>query len=201
MPATFDLKTPRPLSNEREYDAAVAEIDRLLDKDPAENTPASRRLEFLSILVEAYDDKHHELPARSTPQSVVLFMLDQQGKSRADLTPLLGSKGRVSEFLNGKRRLSMSQVSALRRELAIPADLIIGHGGRTVPEHRYAPLRPRPSKVREDSPRYEFGKPHAGGDERALLNELLWRVDTLAKKVDANMKMMAALLAELRRKR
>lgn len=62
---------------------------------------------------------------RTTPQSVVTFALEQQGKTRQHLEPLLGSKGRVSEFLAGKRRLSLSQIAAVRKALRIPADLLI----------------------------------------------------------------------------
>lgn len=198
MPTTLDLRSPRPLRNDREYDAAVEEIDRLLDKDPDEGTAAARRLEFLSMLVEAYDDKHHELPARSTPQSMVLFVLDQHQKSRADLIPILGSKSRVSEFLNGKRRLSMAQISALRQEFGIPADLLIERDDSAAEAKTWAPRAARASRVREDSPRFEMAKNHAAGDGASQLHDLLERVEGA---IEANTKVMQALLDELRRRR
>jgi len=43
--------------DEHEYDAAVAEIDRLLEVDPRPGTPDHERLEFLSVLVEDYEDR------------------------------------------------------------------------------------------------------------------------------------------------
>ena len=121
----LDISAPRPIRTRREYDAAVAEIDRLLDEDPAARSESADRLELLSLVVESFDDKHHVGPSRSDPPSVVLFVLERQGKTRADLLPILGSKSRVSEFLRGKRRLSLGQVAALRRELGIPADLLV----------------------------------------------------------------------------
>jgi Predicted transcription regulator containing HTH domain len=45
--------------------------------------------------------------------------------SRADLATIMGGKSRVSEFLNGKRSLSIKQVRALRERLGIPADRLI----------------------------------------------------------------------------
>jgi HTH-type transcriptional regulator / antitoxin HigA len=122
----LDFSTPHVLRNAREYKAAVAEIDRLLDADPKRGTTAYDRLEFLSVLVEAYEDEQNPIDeSQGSPQSVVAFMLEQQGKSRGDLAPLMGGKARVSEFFSGKRRLSVEQIRALRDELGIPADLLI----------------------------------------------------------------------------
>lgn len=123
---TLSFTKPHVLRNRREYKAAVSEIDALLDLDPKRGSESYERLEFLSVLVQAYEDEHDPIDtAGSTPQSVVAFMLEQQGKVRSDLAPLLGGKGRVSEFFSGKRRLSIEQIKALRDELGIPADLLI----------------------------------------------------------------------------
>ena len=93
----LDFSIPHVLRNAREYRAAVAEIDRLLDVDAKRGTKAGERLEFLSVLVEAYEDSHDPLDAQGgTPQSVVAFMLEQRGMTRADLTAHMGGKGRVS---------------------------------------------------------------------------------------------------------
>ena len=57
----LDFSTPHVLRNSKEYRAAVTEIDRLLDADPKRGTAAGDRLEFLSVLVEAYEDEHDPL--------------------------------------------------------------------------------------------------------------------------------------------
>jgi len=123
--ARLDFTKPHVLRNAREYRAAVAEIDALLDRNPKPGSEEHERLEFLSVLVEAYEDEHHRRDETGTPQSVVAFMLDQRDMTRADLAPLVGGRARVSEFFAGKRRLSIGQVRALRDELGIPADLLI----------------------------------------------------------------------------
>ena len=127
MTATLlDFSTPHVLRNAKEYRSAVTEIDQLLDANPKRGTAAYERLEFLSVLVEAYEDKHDPFDeSGGSPQSVVAFMLDQRGMSRADLHDVMGGKGRVSEFFAGKRRLSVDQIRALRDVLGIPADLLI----------------------------------------------------------------------------
>jgi HTH-type transcriptional regulator/antitoxin HigA len=116
---------PRLLRSEAEYDAAVAEIDVLLDLKPRRGTPAHDRLELLSVLVEAYDEDHYRMGNAATPQAVVDFLLEQRGMTRADLTAVLGGRSRVSEFFAGKRRLSISQIQKLRRLLNVPADLLL----------------------------------------------------------------------------
>ena len=123
---TLDFAKPHVLRNAREYRAAVAEIDQLLDADPKRGTEAYDRLEFLSVLVEAYEDEHDPFDeSGGTPQSVVAFMLEQRNMTRSELAPIMGGKARVSEFFAGKRRLSVEQIRALRETLGIPADLLI----------------------------------------------------------------------------
>jgi HTH-type transcriptional regulator/antitoxin HigA len=125
--SVLDFSTPHVLRNAKEYKAAVAEIDRLLDVDPKRGTEAYDRFEFLSVLAEAYEDERDPIDeSTGTPQSVVAFMLEQKGMTRADLHALMGGKVRVSEFFSGKRSLSVAQIRALREGLGIPADLLIG---------------------------------------------------------------------------
>jgi len=124
--ALLDFSKPHVLRNAREYRAAVREIDDLLDADPKRGSEACNRLEFLSVLVESYEDERDPIDeSEGTPQSVVAFMLEQKGMMRSDLNPLMGGKARVSEFFAGKRRLSVEQIRALRKALGIPADLLI----------------------------------------------------------------------------
>ena len=45
--------------------------------------------------------------------------------TRADLAPILGGRSRVSEFVGGKRRLSLAQIQKLRTMLNVPAGLLL----------------------------------------------------------------------------
>ncbi len=131
----------RLMRTDAEYDAVVAELDRLLAQNPTEGSPAVERIEFLSLLVEDYDRKHHDLPGGdSTPQEIVEYLMDAQGLESSDLAEVMGGRSRVSEFLSGKRPLSMSQLYALRDLLHVPADLLLGDAPRSG-----KPLKPRRS--------------------------------------------------------
>ena len=124
--AALDFTVPHVLRNAKEYRAAVAEIDRLVDAGAEQRTRANEEhLEFLALLVEAYEEEHFPRDQSGTPQSAVAFMLEQKGLTRSDLAPFMGGKARVSEFFSGRWRLSIEQVRALRDRLGIPADLLI----------------------------------------------------------------------------
>lgn len=126
--ALLDFSKPHVLRTEAEYDAAIAEIERLLDNDVERGSEGYERLEFLSVLVEHYEDERYPI-GPVTPQQAVTFMLEQKGMDRSDLDDVMGGKSRVSEFLNAKRDLSKAQVEGLRRLLGIPADVLLGFGG------------------------------------------------------------------------
>ena len=126
MRTVIDIPKPHVLRTQDEYDAAVAEIDRLLDLDCQPYTEDYDRLELLSLLVEDYDARNDPIDdAGLTPQSAVDFMLEQKGMTRAELGGIMGGRSRVSDFFSGKRELSRRQIEALRDRLGIPADLLL----------------------------------------------------------------------------
>ena len=51
--------------------------------------------------------------------------MEQQGLTRKDLEPLLGTRTRVSEVLNRKRALSIGMIRRLHAELGIAAEILI----------------------------------------------------------------------------
>lgn len=124
----LDFSKPHVLKNDTEYEAAIAEIERLLDEEVERASEGYDRLEFLSVLVEHYEENQYPM-GTVTPQQAVTFMLEQKGLERSDLDEVMGGKSRVSDFLNGKRDLSKSQIEGLRRILGIPADILLGVEG------------------------------------------------------------------------
>lgn len=126
MKTVLDEPVPHVLRAREEFEAAVAEIDRLLDLDPPPFSADADRLEMLSLLVEDYECRHNPIDDSDlTPQDIVDFVLSQRGMTRAELAPLMGGRSRVSDFFNGKRGLSRSQIEALRAHLGISADLLL----------------------------------------------------------------------------
>jgi HTH-type transcriptional regulator/antitoxin HigA len=112
----------RPIRSETDYHAALTEVERLWDAEPG--TPEGDQAEILSILIEAYEAKHHPIPTPD-PIAAILFMMEQKGLTRRDLEPAIGSRNRVSEVLSRKRPLTLPMVRALSNLLQIPADVLV----------------------------------------------------------------------------
>jgi HTH-type transcriptional regulator/antitoxin HigA len=126
MLTVIDIPIPHVLRTTDEYEAAVAEIDRLLDLDPPPFSAESDRLELLSVLVEDYEVRHDPIDDSDlTPQDIVEFMVEQKGITRTELAQIMGGRSRISDFMSGKRDLSKGQIQALRDKLGIPADLLL----------------------------------------------------------------------------
>lgn len=111
-----------PIKTDRDLQAALAEIGRLWDVAP--DTPAGDRLDILMTLVEAFERRHYPMPP-ADPIAAIEFMMEQRGLTRADLEPIIGSSGRVSEVLNRRRALSVSMIRRLSEALGIPAEILI----------------------------------------------------------------------------
>lgn len=112
----------KPIKNESDYDAALAEIADLMDARA--NTPEGDRLDVLATLVEAYEEKHWRVNPPD-PIDAIKLRMQQRGLSRHDLERVLGSKSRVSEVLNRKRPLTMEMIRRLHGKFGIPAESLI----------------------------------------------------------------------------
>ena len=113
----------KPIKNNRDYRAALNEIDRLMDAQP--NSAEGDRLDVLATLVEAWEEKHWPIDSPD-PVEAILFAMDQRGLSRRDLEPFIGSRARVAEVLNHKRPLTLAMIRRLHDGLGIPAEALIG---------------------------------------------------------------------------
>src|SRR5262249_62417627 len=91
-------------------------VDEVGDKP---RDPRYRFIETLSVLIEAYDEKHHKIPDASGVE-LLKFLMNQHELSQGDL-PEVGSQGVVSEILRGKRELNVRQIQALSRRFHLPA--------------------------------------------------------------------------------
>lgn len=120
----------QPVRTEAEHGAAVERITQLIGAEPG--TEASDELEVLVTLVDAYEARHFPMNAPD-PVTVIKFQMEQQGLSRKDLEPMIGSRARVSEILTGKRALTLPMIRRLHHGLQIPVDLLVGASGSALP--------------------------------------------------------------------
>jgi HTH-type transcriptional regulator/antitoxin HigA len=108
-----------------ENDAEHAQAKALVEKLMTSSAPQDRaRMTAQTRLVEAYERARWPRTRPALPD-LLIYLVDQHGLSRADLVPALGTAGRVSEVLNGKRELSMTMVKNLRERFHISANHLI----------------------------------------------------------------------------
>lgn len=112
----------RPVRTPQEHANALEQIERLWGASPG--TPEGDRLDIWVALVEAYEAQAFPIDFPD-PVDAILFRMEQQGLSRADLEPFIGNRGRVSEILNRKRHLSLDMIRKLSAGLGIPVEVLI----------------------------------------------------------------------------
>lgn len=113
---------PKIIKNDQEHAAALTRIEEIYAAKPG--TEEGDELELLTMLVEQYEKEVFpvDLP---DPVDAIEFRMEQQGLSRKDLVPYLGSTSKVSEVLSGKRGLSLRMIRNLHEGLGIPAEVLV----------------------------------------------------------------------------
>lgn len=112
----------KPIRTEADYEAALAEVERLWGSAP--NTPDGDRFEVLFTLMEAYEEKQYPI-LPPDPIEAIKYCMDSRGLYRRDLEQNIGPSGRVSEILSRKRPLTLTMIGKLNAGLGIPAEVLI----------------------------------------------------------------------------
>ncbi|MCO4760823.1 MAG: helix-turn-helix domain-containing protein [Myxococcales bacterium] len=114
----------RAIRNDADHARAMVQLESLWGAEAG--SLEAEHLEILVTLIDAYEHKHHIIPPPD-PVDAIIFVMEQQGLTRKDLVPMLGSRSRVSEILNRKRTLTLPMIRRLRDGLGLSADVLIGN--------------------------------------------------------------------------
>jgi HTH-type transcriptional regulator / antitoxin HigA len=112
----------KPIRTKADYKNALAEVERLWGSKSG--TPKGDRLDVLATLIDAYETEHYPMEPPD-PVEAIKFRMEQQGLSRKDLEPFIGTRTRVAEVLNRKRSLSIGMIRRLHEHLGISAEVLI----------------------------------------------------------------------------
>jgi HTH-type transcriptional regulator/antitoxin HigA len=112
----------KPIRTAKDYKAALREVERLWGAKSG--TPEGYRLEVLATLIDAYEAVHFPMDPPD-PIEAIRFRMEQQGMTRKDLEPLIGTRTRVAEVLNRQRSLSIGMIRRLHAQLGISAEVLI----------------------------------------------------------------------------
>jgi HTH-type transcriptional regulator / antitoxin HigA len=135
----------RVIRSDADYQAALTELELLMDSQPAPGTPDGDRLELLTLLLRDFEANRIEERALD-PIEAIKFRMEQARLAPRDLIPFVGSRSKVSEVLGKKRPLTLSMIKALHSGLGIPAKALLGDQGtpgldEDFPDWRRFPLR------------------------------------------------------------
>jgi len=113
---------PKLLKNNHDYEMALEYIASLMEQP--ESDEINEEIELFTSLITMYEDKNHpvDLP---DPIEAIVFAMEQQGLTRKDLIPIIGSQSKVSEVLRRKRPLSLSMMRNLHEKLHIPTEILL----------------------------------------------------------------------------
>ncbi len=114
----------RPIKTAADYEAALVELDGLIGRvEPS--TPDGNRYALLASLVEAYEATHYPVEASADPIAMIEFVLDARELTRKDLEPFIGTRQRVWDIMEKRRRLTLPMIRRLHEGLNIPVDVLI----------------------------------------------------------------------------
>lgn len=103
----------------------LEEIIDLVDDYTPEDNPILRELVEVSSVIEAYEQEHFPIGLPSLIEVIKLRMFEMKLKQK-DLAVLLGTSAtRISEYLSGKREITLSVAKALHQKLNIDSEIIL----------------------------------------------------------------------------
>ncbi len=112
----------KPIKTEKDYNKALKRLEVIFDSRPG--TKDGDELDVLALLVEKFEEEHYPIEAPD-PIEAIKFRMEQMGYKQKDLAKIIGYKGRVSEILNRKRKLTLEMIRSLHDKLNIPLESLV----------------------------------------------------------------------------
>lgn len=120
MTAYFDTNTyskllveflPKVITTEEEYDRTLETVEKLMackNRTPEQTAI----LQLLVTLIEEFENNNYPIEP-SSPHAILKHLMEARGIKQSDLVGIIGSKGVVSDVVNGNRGISKAQAKAL----------------------------------------------------------------------------------------
>ena len=113
------------IQTEADYKRAFSEFDAVIQE--MSNSPDLQdRARTLAEAIQAYEHAHVAFPKPTTLTSMIELKMYEMKLKQKDLAHLLGVEtSRVSEILNGKRRVTLDVAKQLHEKLGIDGNFIL----------------------------------------------------------------------------
>jgi HTH-type transcriptional regulator/antitoxin HigA len=115
---------PVVIKTEAEYERLLALAEELIDKGKCRTPEEDRLFELIVKLIEDYEEGRYEIPD-APPHRVLRHLMEQRDLQQSDLLPIFGSRGYISDIVNGKRAISKAHAKALGEFFNISPEVFI----------------------------------------------------------------------------
>jgi HTH-type transcriptional regulator / antitoxin HigA len=110
------------IKSEADYKLALKRLEKIFESPVG--TLESDEADILGLLVDEYEKKHYPIEAPD-PIEAIKIRMEELHLKQVDLVDVIGSKSRVSEVLNRKRKLTIEMIRNLTKRLNLSPDLLI----------------------------------------------------------------------------
>ncbi len=114
---------PKVIATEEENELAIA-LASELEYKTNRTLEEEAILELLVTLIEKFEDEHYPIP-EGTPHQMLIHLMEASNIKQENLVGIIGSRGVVSEVVNGKRSISKAQAKALAEFFSVDVGLFI----------------------------------------------------------------------------
>lgn len=112
---------PKIIKTEAENEQALAIVEDLTHR---KRSPEENELyQLLITLIEKFEQEYYQINQQNNPQSMLLFILEESGKTKADLQYFLGSESLIDDILNGTQKITLELADKLGDFFHIEASL------------------------------------------------------------------------------
>ena len=108
---------PRTITSDAQNDY-YTEVLYNLERGGHLSAAEEKYAELLTVLIEAYEEKHYPIHALS-PVEVLTELMAANNLKQKDLAPLFGSESIVSEVLHGKREMNKQHIEKLSQRFNV----------------------------------------------------------------------------------
>lgn len=114
---------PKPITSEKENERAISLASELEHKDNLSEEEITL-LELLYVLIEQFENNNYPI-AQGSPLDILKHLMEENNIKQEELVGVIGSRGVVSEVVNGKRDISKNQAKALANFFHVDVSLFL----------------------------------------------------------------------------
>jgi HTH-type transcriptional regulator / antitoxin HigA len=115
---------PQLIKTEESNERALAIVEELMHR-PQRSLEEDALYDLLVVLVEKFEQDYYQSGSVVTPQSMLLFLMEQRNLTAGDLVEVLGSEQVVADVMADRSELSQSQIKALGKFFRVDPGLFI----------------------------------------------------------------------------